>query len=272
MRQRLGANLQWPTVTEPIISPAPEHAAAASPPAARSPDGTPPPGVAYPKTIKSFVRRAGRTTAAQARAFEHLGPQLLLPYRESTLEPVAVFGRSAPLILEIGFGMGETTAKIAAAMPDHDFLAIDVHTPGVGALCKLIAEGNLSNVRVMQHDAVEVMRDMLGDGTLAGVHIFFPDPWPKKRHHKRRFVRQDNVEMLIACLKPEGRIQMATDHAEYFEQMRQVTSALCDELEEAEFVRPAGAAGEELTGTNYERKYIKDRRPIHVLAFRRKRV
>ena len=134
MGQRLGANLQWPTVTEPIISPAPEHAAAASPAAARSPDGTPPPGVAYPKTIKSFVRRAGRTTTGQAKAFEDLGPRFVLPYAAAPLDAAAAFGRSAPLVLEIGFGMGEATAHIARVRPDDNFLCCEVHGP-VWARC-----------------------------------------------------------------------------------------------------------------------------------------
>ena len=222
--------------------------------------------------IRSYVLRQGRMSPAQVRNIEEGMPRWGIPHAPQAIDYAAVFGRTAPVVLEIGFGMGFTTAEIAAARPDTDFIGIEVHGPGVGNMFKLIAEQQLANVRVIQHDAVEVLRDMIPDDSLAGVHVYFPDPWPKKRHHKRRFVRQDNVEVLIACLKPEGRIQMATDHDEYFEQMRQVMSAFCDELEEAEFVRPAGAAGEELTGTNYERKYIKDRRAIHVLAFRKKRV
>ena len=158
-----------------------------------------PPGVAYPKTIKSFVRRAGRTTAAQARAFEHLGPQLLLPYRESTLEPVAVFGRSAPLILEIGFGMGEATAHIA--------------------------EQGQTNIRIVQHDAVEVLEHMIAPGSLAGVHIFFPDPWHKKKHNKRRLIQPALVARLASRLAPGGYLHCATDWQPYAEQMLQVLSA-----------------------------------------------
>ena len=174
MGQRLGANLQWPTVTEPIISPAPEHAAAASPAAARSPDGTPPPGVAYPKTIKSFVRRAGRTTTGQAKAFEDLGPRFVLPYAAAPLDAAAAFGRSAPLVLEIGFGMGEATAHIARVRPDDNFLCCEVHEPGVGALLKRIGEQGLTNIRILQHDAVEVIDNMLPSACLDGIQSSFP--------------------------------------------------------------------------------------------------
>jgi len=184
-----------------------------------------PPGVAYPKTIKSFVRRAGRTTAAQARAFEHLGPQLLLPYRESTLEPVAVFGHSAPLILEIGFGMGEATAHIASVRPQDNFLCCEVHEAGVGALLKRIAEQGQTNIRIVQHDAVEVLEHMIAPGSLAGVHIFFPDPWHKKKHNKRRLIQPALVARLASRLAPGGYLHCATDWQPYAEQMLQVLSA-----------------------------------------------
>jgi tRNA (guanine-N7-)-methyltransferase len=184
-----------------------------------------PPGVAYPKTIKSFVRRAGRTTAAQARAFEHLGPQLLLPYRESTPEPVAVFGRSAPLILEIGFGMGEATAHIASVRPQDNFLCCEVHEAGVGALLKRIAEQGQTNIRIVQHDAVEVLEHMIAPGSLAGVHIFFPDPWHKKKHNKRRLIQPALVARLASRLAPGGYLHCATDWQPYAEQMLQVLSA-----------------------------------------------
>ena len=211
MGQRLGANLQWPTVTEPIISPAPEHAAAASPAAARSPDGTPPPGVAYPKTIKSFVRRAGRTTTGQAKAFEDLGPRFVLPYAAAPLDAAAAFGRSAPLVLEIGFGMGEATAHIARVRPDDNFLCCEVHEPGVGALLKRIGEQGLTNIRILQHDAVEVIDNMLPSACLDGIHIFFPDPWHKKKHNKRRLIQAPLVAKLAERLKPGGSLHCATD-------------------------------------------------------------
>ena len=225
MGQRLGANLQWPTVTEPIISPAPEHAAAASPAAARSPDGTPPPGVAYPKTIKSFVRRAGRTTTGQAKAFEDLGPRFVLPYAAAPLDAAAAFGRSAPLVLEIGFGMGEATAHIARVRPDDNFLCCEVHEPGVGALLKRIGEQGLTNIRIVQHDAVEVIDSMLPSACLDGIHIFCPDPWHKKKHNKRRLIQAPLVAKLAERLKPGGYLHCATDWQPYADQMLQVLGA-----------------------------------------------
>ena len=184
-----------------------------------------PPGVAYPKTIKSFVRRAGRTTAAQARAFEHLGPQLLVPYQELRLEPAAVFGRSAPLILEIGFGMGEATAHIASVRPQDNFLCCEVHEAGVGALLKRIAGQGQTNIRIVQHDAVEVLEHMVAPGSLAGVHIFFPDPWHKKKHNKRRLIQPPLVARLASRLAPGGYLHCATDWQPYAEQMLEVLSA-----------------------------------------------
>ena len=225
MGQRLGANLQWPTVTEPIISPAPEHAAAASPAAARSPDGTPPPGVAYPKTIKSFVRRAGRTTTGQAKAFEDLGPRFVLPYAPTPLDAAAAFGRSAPLVLESGFGMGEATAHIARVRPDDNFLCCEVHEPGVGALLKRIGEQGLTNIRIVQHDAVEVIDSMLPSACLDGIHIFFPDPWHKKKHNKRRLIQAPLVAKLAERLKPGGYLHCATDWQPYADQMLQALGA-----------------------------------------------
>ena len=198
-------------MTEPIISPDSAHPAAASPAAAGAPDGTPPPGVAYPKTIKSFVRRAGRTTTGQAKAFEDLGPRFVLPYAPTPLDAAAAFGRSAPLVLEIGFGMGEATAHIARVRPDDNFLCCEVHEPGVGALLKRIGEQGLTNIRIVQHDAVEVIDNMLPSACLDGIHIFFPDPWHKKKHNKRRLIQAPLVAKLAERLKPGGCLHCATD-------------------------------------------------------------
>ena len=137
----------------------------------------------------------------------------------------AVFGRSAPKIFEIGCGMGETSYAISAANPQNDYLGLEVHTPGVGSLCKLVAEGGISNQRICQHDAVEVLRDMIVPETLSGVHIFFPDPWPKARHHKRRLIQPPLVATLVSKLKPGGYIHCATDWENYAEQMLEVLSA-----------------------------------------------
>ena len=175
--------------------------------------------------IRSFVLRAGRVSNAQARHLEQGLPQWGIPYRAATLDLDAVFGRPAPKILEIGCGMGETTAAIAAAHPDHDYLGIEVHTPGVGSLLKEIAERGLTNLRVVQHDAVEVVRDMIAPDTLAGIHVFFPDPWPKKRHHKRRLIQPPFVALLATRLAPGGYFHCATDWQEYAEQMVEVLAA-----------------------------------------------
>jgi tRNA (guanine-N7-)-methyltransferase len=175
--------------------------------------------------IRSFVLRQGRVSNAQARNHEEGMPRWGIPYLAAPLDLNTAFGRDAPKILEIGCGMGETTASIAAAHPENDYLGIEVHTPGVGSLLKEIAERELVNLRVIQHDAVEVVRDMIAPATLAGIHIFFPDPWPKKRHHKRRLIQPTFVALLTSRLTPGGYIHCATDWQEYAEQMIEVLSA-----------------------------------------------
>lgn len=184
-----------------------------------------PPGVPHPRTIRSFVRRAGRTTTGQAKAFEELGPRFLLPYRTAPLEFAAAFGREAPVILEIGFGMGEATAHIAALMPEKNFLCCEVHEPGVGALLKRIGEQGLSNIRIVAHDAVEVLDHMLPAQSLAGIHIFFPDPWHKLRHNKRRLIQPALVARLARRLQAGGYLHCATDWQPYAQQMLQVLAA-----------------------------------------------
>ena len=176
--------------------------------------------------IRSFVLRAGRTTAGQQRAIEELGPQFLLPYQASNLNLIEAFeGSTKPKILEIGFGMGETTAKIAAFRSDDDFLAIEVHPPGVGALLKLIGENQLTNLRLIRHDAVEVLEHMIAPSSLDGIHIYFADPWHKKRHHKRRLIQSEFVHLLVSRLKPGAYLHLATDWHNYAEQMVLVLNA-----------------------------------------------
>lgn len=176
--------------------------------------------------IRSFVLRAGRTTAGQQRAMEELGPQFLLPYQASPLNLVDAFqGSTNPKILEIGFGMGETTAKIAALRAQDDFLAIEVHPPGVGALLKLIGENHLTNLRLIRHDAVEVLEHMIASESLDGIHIYFADPWHKKRHHKRRLIQAEFVKLLVSKLKPGAYLHLATDWHNYAEQMLLVLNA-----------------------------------------------
>lgn len=175
--------------------------------------------------IRSYVLRQGRMSPAQIRNIEEGMPRWGIPYAPQAIDYAAVFGRSAPVVLEIGFGMGFTTAEIAAARPDTDFIGIEVHGPGVGNMFKLIAEQQLANVRVIQHDAVEVLRDMIPDGSLAGVHVYFPDPWPKKRHLKRRLIQAPLVAQLAAKLAPGGYLHCATDIEDYGQQMLDVLSA-----------------------------------------------
>jgi len=152
---------------------------------------------------------------AQTRAFEQLLPRFGLPFEPRLLDFSRVFGHVAPVILEIGFGMGETTAAIAHAHPQHDYIGVEVHAPGVGALLKRVEELALANVRVIRHDAVEVVAQMIPAGALAGVHVYFPDPWPKKRHHKRRLLQPSFIHALALRLAPGGYLHAATDWEEY---------------------------------------------------------
>ena len=177
------------------------------------------------RPVRSFVLRQGRLSTAQARACATLLPVFGIAYAPRVLDLDAAFGRMAPRVLEVGFGMGETTASIAAAQPETDFLTLEVHTPGVGSLLKLIEELGLRNIRIVQHDAVEVLRDMVSADALDGVHIFFPDPWPKTRHHKRRLIQPAFVALVASRLKPGGYVHLATDWQEYAEQMLAVLTA-----------------------------------------------
>ena len=167
------------------------------------------------RTIRSFVLRQGRFSPAQQRAYEMLLPRYGLKFEPTRIDLARVFGRANPKFLEIGSGMGETTAAIAEAQPDHDFVAIEVHTPGVGGLLRLIEEKQLTNIRVVQHDAVEVVEQMIARDSLAGIHVFFPDPWPKKRHHKRRLLQAPFVHALAGRLVPGGYFHAATDWEDY---------------------------------------------------------
>jgi tRNA (guanine-N7-)-methyltransferase len=177
------------------------------------------------RSIRSYVRRQGRTTAAQARAVAELLPRYGIAYAPAPIDLDRTFGRRAPKILEIGFGMGETTALIAAANPQTDYLGVEVHGPGVGALLRRIDTLGLANVRVIQHDAVEVVEKMIAPDALDGVHLFFPDPWPKKRHHKRRLLQPEFVRLLASRMKPGAYLHAATDWQDYAVQMLEVLSA-----------------------------------------------
>lgn len=174
------------------------------------------------RRIRSFVTRAGRTSPAQQRARDTFGGRYVIPTKADVLRYDEVFGRVAPVVLEIGFGMGAATAQIAAARRDVDFIGIEVHTPGVGALLKMIGEAGLTNLRIVEHDAVEVVERMIAPASLAGVHVYFPDPWHKARHNKRRLIQPAFVSTLASTIAAGGFLHCATDWEEYAQQMLEV--------------------------------------------------
>jgi tRNA (guanine-N7-)-methyltransferase len=178
-----------------------------------------------PRTVRSFVLRAGRITAAQRRALTDLWPAWGVEFSPAPLDLDRVFGRRAPRVLEIGFGDGELLAELAARHPDQDFLGIEVHEPGVGHCLLLIERLGLTNVRLIRHDAVEVLRQQLPDGSIARLNLFFPDPWPKKRHHKRRIVQREFVGLISRKLQTGGLFHLATDWAPYAEHIDEVMAA-----------------------------------------------
>ncbi len=181
-----------------------------------------------------------------------------------------IFGRSGPVHIEIGSGKGTFLVAQAKAQPEVNFLGIEWARKFYRHAVDRIGRWGLRNVRILRADAATLLHDAVPADSVDCFHVYFPDPWPKKRHHKRRFLQSANLEVLIRCLKPGGEIRIATDHADYFEQIRQVTSAFRGVLQEIEFTRPAGAREGELTGTNYERKYVKQSRPIYTAAFRKR--
>jgi tRNA (guanine-N7-)-methyltransferase len=213
----MAGSLQSAAVTS-LPDPDPHAAKVAD--AATSDDANP----LHGRRLRSFVRRAGRTTDGQARAFAELGPLFLLPYSAQAIDLPTAFSRQARTVLEIGFGMGEATAHIAGLMPETNFLCCEVHEPGVGALLKRIGEQQLTNIRICAHDAVDVLDHMLQPDALDGVHVFFPDPWHKKRHNKRRLLQGPLVAKLAAHLKPGGYLHCATDWQPYAEQILKVLS------------------------------------------------
>ena len=203
------------------MSPSPEQSSADTPRAISEPD------IVKPDYghIRSFVMRRGHLSDAQRDAHERLLPQYGVPPGDGPIDFEALFGRRAPVVLEIGFGMGHTTAAIAAARPETDFLGIEVYTPGVGSLLRHIEDDALTNVRIIQLDAVEVLKQRIADASLAGVHIYFPDPWPKLRHHKRRLIQQPFIAHLATRIAPGGYLHCATDWEPYAQQMLEVLSA-----------------------------------------------
>ena len=214
------------------------------------------------RTVRSYVLRQGRVTAAQQRALADLTPVYGIEFKEELLRPALVFGRAAPLVLEIGSGMGETTARIAAERQDTDFIAVEVHGPGVGGLLKLVDREQLNNVRVIRHDALEVLEKMIPDGALAGIHLFFPDPWPKKRHHKRRLVQPAFAALATRKLAPGGVLHAATDWQDYADHMLAVLSAEPGlERVEVATARPS---------TKFELRGLKLGHEVHDFVFRRR--
>jgi tRNA (guanine-N7-)-methyltransferase len=215
-----------------------------------------------PRPIRSYVLREGRMTEAQKRAYEKLAPSLCVPFSHSLLDLQRLFGRAGPKLMEIGFGMGETTAEIAVANPDCDYLAVEVHTPGVGSLLRRIAVDDIRNIRIVQHDAVEVLQHMIAPGSLDGVHLFFPDPWPKKRHHKRRLVQPAFAALLAERTRPGGRLHAATDWEDYARQLEAVFSAE-PRLEKSDATHPRPR-------TRFERRGLKLGLRVWDFHFRRK--
>ena len=174
------------------------------------------------RPIRSYVLRTGRMTPGQERAFQDHWQSWGLEYSKNSLDPAAAFGRQGPLVLEIGFGMGDSLVEMAAAAPDSNFIGIEVHRPGVGRLLHSMAAREVGNIRVYCHDAVEVLRDCIAEHSLDTVQIFFPDPWHKKRHHKRRLIQPPFIDLLVSRLKPGGTLHLATDWENYAEQMMEV--------------------------------------------------
>ncbi|OGA21802.1 MAG: tRNA (guanosine(46)-N7)-methyltransferase TrmB [Betaproteobacteria bacterium RIFCSPLOWO2_02_FULL_67_19] len=219
------------------------------------------------RPIRSYVLRQGRTSAAQQRALDALSAKYAITFAPQPIDARAIFGRVAPLVLEIGSGMGETTAAIARAQPESDFIAIEVHGPGVGSLLNRIEADRIANLRVIRHDAVEVLEHMVADASLAGMHLFFPDPWPKKRHHKRRLVQPAFAALAARKLAPGGYLHAATDWPDYAAQMLAVFSA------EPLLANPAGGYAPRPAHrplTKFERRGLGLGHAVHDLLFRRR--
>lgn len=205
----------------------------------------------FARKIRSFVRREGRMSARQKQAIEHHFPDFGIQYQESILNFETLFQRAAPLVLEIGFGMGNTLALMASRNPDRNFIGIEVHRPGVGSLLATMAENNISNIRVINHDAVEVLTNMIPDNSLDTINIFFPDPWPKKRHHKRRLIQAPFITLISRKLRDGGKLHIATDwenYAQWIEDLFQSRADFRDISSITEANRPE---------TKYEKRGLK---------------
>jgi tRNA (guanine-N7-)-methyltransferase len=208
------------------------------------------------RPIRSYVLRQGRTTPAQKRALEELFPKYGIPFSDQKI------ASSRKLVLEIGSGMGETTLEIAKAHPETDFIAIEVHGPGVGSLLNSIEREQLANLRVIRHDALDVLEHMIADRSLAAIHLFFPDPWPKKRHHKRRMVQPAFAALAARKLKDGGILHAATDWPDYAEHMDAVFS-------QEPLLEPAAHGFTSRPVTKFESRGQRLGHPICELLFRR---
>ena len=216
--------------------------------------------------IRTYVLRQGRFSRGQQRAYAELLPRYGIAYAREPLDFARAFGRTAPVVAEIGSGMGETTARIAAENPGTDYLAMEVHAPGVGSLLKQVEDLGLTNVRVVAHDAVEVMREMVPAASLAGIHVFFPDPWPTKRHHPRRLVQPPFAALAASRLAPGGYLHVATDWQDYAEHVLQVLSATPGLANTAEAFAPRPASRPE---TKFERRGLKLGHGVWDIVFKR---
>ena len=185
--------------------------------AAKETDPLPQAKIEHKRTIKTYVMRSGRMTAAQERSYNELAPSWCIPFENKKLNFVDVFGNTNPIVVEIGFGMGDATVKIAEKNPDINYLGIEVHKPGVGKLLSEIKKRELKNLYIIEYDALDVLETMIGDNSLNGIHIFFPDPWHKKRHHKRRLVQRPKTDLFAQKLAPGGYIYFVTDIIDYAE-------------------------------------------------------
>ena len=220
------------------------------------------------RALRSYVVRTGRMTDAQQRAFVDLWPRFGVSYGDTALDLPALFGRHAPCTLEIGFGNGEHLAARAQADPERNFLGVEVHRPGIGHLLRIAAAATLSNLRIIAHDAVEVLQNQITPGALDEIQILFPDPWPKKRHHKRRLIQPHFAMLAAGRLRTGGLLRLATDWAPYAEHMRQVLND-CPLLmpfgEGPSTVKPAGR-----TATRFERRGLRLGHGVSDLGYQRK--
>ena len=221
------------------------------------------------RPIRSFVMRTGRMTAGQTRALEELWPRYGVEFSPVTLSLDTLFGRAAPRTLEIGFGNGEHLAALATAHPERDYFGIEVHRPGVGHLLLLAATNNLTNVRASSHDAVEVLREQIAEGSLDEVLVLFPDPWHKKRHHKRRLIQPPFVELIASRLRPGGVLRLATDWEEYAQQMLEVLSAAKTLFANLSPTRDWMPRPEERAPTRFEKRGARLGHGVWDLAFAR---